>query len=295
MSNRQGNKKSFQQLLLALRGTVQASYKLVPALIIVATCLTIGVVSVIILSSRLMVGAVLLVVLTVAIVVYASTVKYGEAALALVAGVLTAYSVTWTPNRFIAFVTVWLSFTFAALIISSIKIAARTEDIYRQAALTLAPSLDVSPEIEASLRTIGQGGSYGTLGPIQRAEAIRFFAFRKLPLEQIGAALHAVETLTVITQIEPKAISAFVADIYKVFDLTIQSNHEVVLDYIHLIIQGSAVPPTDFIKAFEHSRRYILSRSLDLVDYFERLRSALESGVAPEAVGEYFRDQLEQP
>lgn len=286
-------RKSFRQLLSSLRGTLQAGYKLVPSFIIIATLLSTGVVYVTLKSTKLMVGVVLLVVLAVAIIVYASTSKYGEAALALVAGLLTAYSVTWTPSRFIAFIAVWLTFSFFALIISSVRIAAQQEDIYRQASLALADNVAESPVIEAQLKQIGQHSTYATLGPIQRAEAIRLFVFRRIPLEFIGSALNAVETLSVITDIDHKTISAFVADIYKVFDSVLPDIHQGVTDHIYLILRRSAVPPIDFIRAFGYSRWVVLSRILGPLEYFEQLKEALESGVAPETVGDYFRNKFE--
>src|SRR5687767_2968720 len=98
--NKQTVRKSFYEVWRAFGATIQSLYKLAPCLVIVMGAVIAGVTWLALFSSKLMLGTVLLVVWAVAIVVYVSTRKYGEAALALVAGLLTAYSVTWNTPRF---------------------------------------------------------------------------------------------------------------------------------------------------------------------------------------------------
>src|SRR5438105_2763695 len=104
--------KSFYEVWRAFIAAVQSLYKLVPCLVIVMALVIAGVTWLALFSSKLMLGIVLLVVLAVAIIVYVSTQRYGEAALALVAGLLTAYSVNWNGKRFIGFIAVWSGFSF---------------------------------------------------------------------------------------------------------------------------------------------------------------------------------------
>jgi hypothetical protein len=82
------------------------------------------------------------------------------------------------------------------------------------------------------------------------------------------------------------------ADAYRIFEATTKEQGETILEILHQTIRLSAVPPSDFMIAFEHSRRLVLSRSIDAVTYFTDLRIALEAGVAPEDMGEYLSSRL---
>ena len=57
----------------------------------------------------------IILVLATSLGIFIKTGNYGEAALALVAGLLTIYSVEWTTGRWLAFVSVWITFTMIAL------------------------------------------------------------------------------------------------------------------------------------------------------------------------------------
>lgn len=291
---KEGIQKSLYQVLVELRATLKSLYGLAPFAVVVLTILAAGIVSVAVLSAKLMVSVVLLVVLAVAVMVYISTNEYGEAALALVAGLLTVYSVNWTPWTFVGFISVWLAFSFFALMISSIRLAAKSESIYRQAALALAPSADVSGPVESQLKEIGADKTLRSLGPIERAEVIRLFAFRRLPMGMISPALKAVEILSVITQIEHQVVAKFIADVYRVFDFATPADHVGVLDTLFVTLRESAVPPVDFFTGFDASRHLILSRAINPTKFFGLLREALESGVAPAETAHYLAKSLEE-
>ena len=120
------------------------------------------------------------------------------------------------------------------------------------------------------------------------------FAYRKLPIESQPNALKAVAILSVITQIEPKIIGSFIADAYKVFDFVNKHEQTQLVNILYKTIKESPVAPIDFIKAFETSRRLILSRKIDPNVYLNLLRKALESGVEPEKVNEYMQHEISE-
>lgn len=137
-----------------LKSTIQALNKLVPCLVLVAAFLAAAVIAVSLLSVQLMMGVTILVVLLVSIVVYSQTNNYGEAALALVAGLLTAFTVDWTAGRFIAFVVSWVGLSLFSLLVSSVKLAAENEEIYSDAARSICPSRP--SEVQKQLEEIGK-------------------------------------------------------------------------------------------------------------------------------------------
>ena len=282
--SRQKISQSFNEVWLSFLNTVKAAYELAPFLVIVIAGVVVAVTYIAVSSANLMMGVVLLLVLGITIIVYATTDNFGEAALALVAGLLTAYSVTWTPSKFVAFIAVWSAFSFSALLISSIKLASRSESLYRQAAIAICESsLEVS-STEKRLQEIGKDSTIEGLGPIEKAETILIFAHRKLPIESQSSALKAVSILSVITQLKPKIIGSFIADAYKVFDFVTTDEQSKLVDVLYKTIKESPVAPEDFINAFENSRRLILSRVIHPTPYLKMLKESLESGISPEGV-----------
>lgn len=280
-------KQTFYEVRTSFIATVKAAYKLAPLFVIIMSGIIVVVTYLSISSAKLMMGVVLLIVLGVTVIVYATTENFGEAALALVAGLLTAYSVTWTADRFIAFIAVWSAFSFLALMISSFKLASRSESLYRQAAISISENQCQVSQKEKELQKIGKDNTIEGLGPIERAEVLLIFSYRKLPMNVLPAALKAVAILSVITQIQSKTIASFIADVYKVFDFAFPDQQDQLVDILYKNIKESPVAPIDYIDAFKHSRRLILSRSVDPLSYLKLLRRALESGTSPDGVIEY--------
>jgi hypothetical protein len=268
----------------AMIAVIKATYAMAPVLVVFLGIVVFGVVALALTSAKLMIGFVLLIVLLVTIIVFASTSNFGEATLALVAGVLTAYSVNWTSGKFIAFVTIWFGFLAIAIVISSIKIAARSEAIYRDAAIAYSSSDADVPEVEKRLQAIAKDRTQDGLGPIERAEVLRLFSFRKLPVEAMPDALRATIVLSVITQIDHMHVAVFVADAFKVFEPRRPGIGTDLADILYRSIKGSAVPPADYIRGFECARHLILSGSVEPLVFLDRLQAALEAGVPPEIV-----------
>jgi hypothetical protein len=179
--------------------------------------------------------------------------------------------------------------------IASLKIAAKHESIYRSAAIALheATGEGSIPVLEKQLQAIADGVKQQGLGPIERAEVIRLFVFRRLPVETYALALKNVAILSIITDVEPHTVAAFVADVYRLFDHLKPGERDAAMNLVYLAIRMSAVPPHDFLKAFQHSRSIALSKSLAPMDYFTELREALEAGIAPEQTGEYLEERLQ--
>lgn len=280
-------KQSFKQALNSLAATIKEAYKLAPFVVTVLLCIAVAVSYISISSSKLMMGMVLLLVLGITIIVYATSGNFGEAALALVAGLLTAYSVTWTPSKFIAFVAVWSAFSGSALLISSLKLASRSEELYRQAAIAMSNKRFEVTTLEKQLQKITKDSSIQWLGPIEKAETILIFAYRKLPLESQTNALRAVGIISAITQLSPKQIASFIADAYKIFNFSTVAEQTKLVDILYKNIKESSVAPEEFICAFNNSRRLILSGRIEPNEYLGLLKKSLESGISPEDMYEY--------
>lgn len=182
-------RQSLTDAFAALGAAVASAYKLAPAVVVMASLVAAGVITLSLWSTTLMMGMVLLIVWGVSLLVYAKTANFGEAALALVAGLLTVFSVEWTPRRFVAFSVAWVGFALMALLVSSIRIASKVETIYQQAAYAAAQHPGEADEVERRLREIGEKSKLGQVGPVERAEILRLPGFRA----KIGATRELAE------------------------------------------------------------------------------------------------------
>ncbi len=85
--------------------------------------------------------------------------------------------------------------------------AAKDQVIYREAAIYI----DVlrSDDIEKQLRNMADSVTNGTLGPIEKANAIRIMAFRKIPIDSMKYMLELVQILTTLANLDAKSITLF--------------------------------------------------------------------------------------
>ena len=285
------NRTSLNKGLLALSNTIQSANQLVPGCIFVSLLLSGAIAFVAFRFASVMMGTIVIVVLFSSLLIYSSSHNYGEAALALVAGLLTAFTVEWTPGQFAVFLFSWVILTAAVILISSVRLAADVEETYTDAALAI--DADHSQQLMKELRSIEKKAKTEMLGPTERAEVIRLFAFRKLPIPSMQYGLQAVEMLSTITKVDHESVASFVVDIYKVFESEPGPLYKTLLDQVYENIREARVSPSEFIDAFCNSRSIALSREIDPEEYLAELRSALDRGIPPSEVYEFLIGRLD--
>jgi hypothetical protein len=174
--------------------------------------------------------------------------------------------------------------------ISSVRLAAKTESLYRQAALAIA--VDGGHETtEKALRAIGEHTPMGMLGPVERAEVLRIFALRQLPIGVMELTLKATETLATATTVEAKSVAVFFADVYHAIGRSANTEFLPTVDFIYATIKGSPAPPEEFFEAFRECRHLLLSGAVDLTTLLRGVRDALAVGVPAFEVDSYISER----
>ncbi len=286
--------RSLSEVFRSLGAVIKSSYQLAPGAV---GCLLIVVVPGIVLVGRwseTRQATVLVLVLAVALLVYFSTKNYGEAALALAAGLFSVYSVEWSLKNFLSFVAIWIVFSVVAFLSSSIRLASRVEDIYRQAAI-LSAGADEWKDREKQLRAISRFKGLGMLSPTEKADVLRLFSFRRIPVPLMEAALQATETVSVVTKVEPIRVAGLIADVTRAAEAAGGSSAQGVADSVVQTMRDAAVAPTDFFTAFEVSRNLMFREDVGVESYFPALREVLEAGVRPEHSYERLKSELGLP
>ncbi len=226
-----------------------------------------------------MTGSAVVLIIVLSLSIFAVRGNFGEALLSLVGGLLAVFAQEWTPERYIAFSVGWIGFALLAFLIASIKLAAKAEVLFKQAALKLVGAGDQLVATEKLLREIAGEGKLSTIGPTEKAEIIRDFSFRGLPLRSFSSALKATERLSIITRCDIGRVVIFVADFFNTYDPEDELEAEKLTDRLYESIQLTPVPPEEFFLAFERSRRLIVSGSTDPDDFLSALSSCLSDAV----------------
>lgn len=279
----------------SLRAALNGAYKLAPFTVLVLLFLSWAIVWLIVQWSPLMTGTAVLIILAVSVVIFIARNNFGEALLSLVGGLLSIFAYEWTLERYVAFSVAWIGFALSALLIASLKVAAKNEEIYLQAAMRLVSSAEEMKEMAKVLEKIGQPTSpMPMLGPIERAEIIRTFAFRNLDPKLFSEGLRATENLSVITKCGTNTISIFVSDFFQSLIPADGLEATGITDELFCFIQETPVPPEEFFAAFENSRRLLVSRAITPTEYLDELHKCLSEGVSVDAIYQEIKNRLKK-
>ena len=282
--DKHGIGESLSDVTKSLGSTLKAAYELAPFAVVMLALLSIGLVWLTVQWTPLMTGSAVILVLILSLSIFAFRGNFGEALLSLVGGLLSIFAYEWTSERYIAFSVAWIGFALFALLIASIKLAARNEEIYRQAAIKLVGSGSQLKPTEKRLKEIGAKTDLSMLDPVERAEVIRTFAFRNLPIDLFSSGLTATEILSVITKCEIHAVAVFVADFFQSFQPQDDSAARRITDKLYNSIRSTPVPPEEYFAAFEKSRRLIVSQLINPNTFLVDLQECLAHGIAVEDV-----------
>ncbi len=278
------------KLFKSLKNTILSLYDLAPIAVSVGLVVVIGLIWALSrLTDTMMVG-VLVIVFFVSIFIYIKTNNYGEASLALVAGLLTVFTVEWTMTLAITFTAIWIGLSVFAMLYQSIKMAAEHENVFRQAAIWI--DFSHMENVEKDLRNIAKNSLKGQIGPIEGAKTIRLLAFNKHPTEFMSRTLESIEMITTVTDVNYETITLFHAELYKMLDPISENRYHQEIGRVYKSLRSIPVPPNDFFNAFEKTRRWALSGRIKVDEYFKYLQTGLEHGLAPEDINNYMANQV---
>lgn len=288
MSERKGLYQVFKELNNSLKNLFKGS----PSIIFILFC--IGIIAtyyILSYSLTVMTGVAVILVIVTSLIVYFKTKNYGEASLALVAGLLTIFTVEWTIGLAIVFIVAWLTFTAIALIYYSVSLAAKSEDIYLQSAQFLSKNPDKTDEIKDKLEEIGKS-TEGLLGPIERAEALRVLAFRKVPLNEMQDYLKGIDLISSITKVDYIEVSNFFGELYSIMEITPDDQFKPTIDGIYDIIKQTPTHPKEYIEAFKESRRLVLNEEIELIRLMYGIQGGLSKGETKDTIQEYLLENV---
>lgn len=277
----------------ALVSLIKTLYKGMPGLMLVFSLLVIYLATQLAINTTAMITILSFVIIISSILIYSKSNNYGEAVLALSAGLFTVYTVTWTPSLFLGFIIVWVLFTIIVFLIISVRMAANIESIYLQASSSLHNTKYTDIQMKQKLESISNSLKDSILMPEERAEIIRLFSFRKIELEKMQVALKWVNIYYAITKIPYMDIAHFVAAIIKntsIFDSGVSIDD--VFDYIYVGMRDTPASPDEYMEAFKKTR-HILASTRSTILYFRTLNDFFYSGEPASDIENFVKQNVE--
>lgn len=281
---------TFNEALKDLQNTLDAAYQLAPAVVVIGIILAATVAYISLIFIEILQGFIVVLIIIISILVYYKSNNYGEAALALMAGLLAAFTVDWTQNKLIVIMTAVLGFLFFILLIGSIKLAAKSESIYLDAAIYI--DVNRAKEISKQLKKISDSIPTKRLGPIDKAEAIRIMAFRKISIDSMNYMLKMIEIISAMADMDAKFATLFLISLSRIFDIAPGPSFESKMDEIVNFYRESPISHEEFAKSFMNSKHFVIFGKVDQSRYRLLLREGLENGVAPEEICDFIQEKI---
>lgn len=267
-------------------------YKGMPILMVSFTFLIIFLAEKVGSNTTFQIGMLTAVIFLSSIAVYFKSKNYGEAVLSLSAGLFTVYTVTWTKSLFISFIVVWVMFTIVIFLATSIRISSTIQSIYMEATFAIKHSQLSDKECERQLQAISADLKDCIIGPVERAEIIRVFAYRKIPISNMKMGLKWVNIFYSLTRISYLILADFVAVVIKNASILNQRiTGDMIFEHIYSGMRNAPVTPQEYVEAFQQTRHFLI-RNKNIVLYFDTLNTFFDSGISPNDMGVFFEQSL---
>jgi len=284
--------KSLSNSCKRLISLLKTMYKNMPVLMVAFTFLVVYLSTQIAFNMNVMVCILSFVVVASAIIIYVKTENYGEAVLALSAGLFTVYTVTWTLSLFLGFISVWVLFTVIVFFITSIRSISNIESILLEASMLLHNAEFTDEQIMRQLEEISNSLKNCVLMPEQRATIIRLFCFRKIEIDRISIALKWVNIYYSITKIPYLEIASFVTEVIKNTSvLNAGATIDDIFDYIYVGMRDTPASPLEYMQAFKRTR-YILASTKNTLLYFNSINKFFYTGKSSSIIEEYVKKNV---
>lgn len=263
-----------------------------PVLMISFTFITIFLAEKISSNTTFLLGMLTVVIFLSTIAVYFKSKNYGEAVLALSAGLFTVYTVTWTTSLFISFIVVWVMFTIVVFLASSIRLSSTIQSIYMEATFAIKNLQLSDKECEKQLQAISYNLKDSIMGPVEKAETLRVFAYRKISLSDMKIGIKWVNIYFSLTRISYLTLADFVAVVIKNASIINQTiTGDMVFEHIYSGMRNAPVTPQEYIETFQQTR-HLLIRNKNIVLYFDALNTYFDSGTSPNDIEAFFETAL---
>lgn len=221
-----------------------------------------------------------LLIFVVSVGIYAKNKSISETMLTFMIGVLTVFTIDWEEADFRLFMFFYLVFNLMIFVIGSINLAVKKDNILIQAANSLCNEFNYD-EIHRRLNKIfDRSTPNNQLAPIERAEVIRFLAFRRIDIDDMLKALSSIEIIKTVWEIDLSKACGVFYTLY-VFSYNHFPHKNASKNTIELFnkILTIALPPEQFFELFLKTKKKIISGEMDFETYIKKIKELAINGM----------------
>lgn len=263
----------------ALIGTIHALYRLSPFFVVCFLAIIYYLILGIAQTDFYTIFAIAIIVI-VAIFIYIKSNNFGEASLSLAAGMLSVFSIKWEKSLFIAFSVTWVCFSMFSILVTSIRIAAKVEDITRRTALRI--NMTNYKEVTKRLELIRKNCKL--IDPVEACSVQLLLAYYNIPMEVFPDAMEKIQELEVITDLNYKICTIFIIDIWQM-----AKNIPAFLLYFNCLFQfliEASFPPEDVFNLVKSTKYNVISGKYAFTDYIKTMREKMNNTSSIEDIKE---------
>jgi hypothetical protein len=218
--------------------------------------------------------------------VYAKNKSFFETMIAFLLGILTIFSITWDTEKAIIVGSMFFGFFILFSALSAVRLSSEIETILTHAS-NFMQSGNQKDNFKVLNEIVKQKSKYGQLHIEDRAKAVRFFIFIKVPINDLKASLDIIEILKTVYQISLEESLNFYRSI---FILDKRGNYNNVstlgLELIFSRITQLPLVPQEFFQIFNLSKKSIYNKYNSIFEYLDEMESLLEQGLDIDSIVE---------
>lgn len=278
--------KNLYEVLRAFSNVVADLFRKFPFFFFIIIGSIFLVIQIVLKSSFWVIAILCLLVTLLSLVIYSKNDNFGETSLTFILGLFTVFSIGWEPEKAYLFSFFFLGFITFVFLISSIKIAAKKESILTQAASYY--NMNNFKHFYKELCKIADPSTqYGQLPIIKRAEVVRYFSFRKIPLNDIRALLEMTEQLSTISSIDYLKSAELLHTLYVTLNYSDQLWKYNILLFLNNL---SSLPcsPSEFFRIFDLTKKHMILKKIQQDEYLELIIENTKLGLTPEDIEQIF-------
>jgi hypothetical protein len=220
-----------------------------------------------------------------AFILYMYQDSYIEAFLAFFLGILTVFTIEWDDKKTLIFIIAYFGLNIFVFIGSSIKLAAKIEDILKRAA---SYDFSINHDIQYKvLKTIAnKPTTYQQIRPIERAEIIDFMCFLKVPNSKLYAAINKIETVKVLTRSDLTTSLNLYRALFMISKRLYSTDDEVernVNTHIENILRLT-MTPNEITNLLRLTRKHLIQRRIELEDYYKFISRSIDKGLSEDEI-----------
>lgn len=283
-------KKSFKNVIQSTKVFLQSLLEAMPWIYLFVIVLSNFIIKLFSHSENISLVLLGILIILMSCIVYIKEGSYAEVSLSFILALIALFSLSWKKSYVVMFGLFYSSFNLLVVMLASIKLAVKKENILTQASLNYKHLPKSHKEIYITLNNMTKTGKRTSLlGPIDKSNAINYLSFRRIPIEYLEDSLYLVELIKTAYQTDlDKAVKLYTY----IYTLVIKlMGKEFDKQYIIRILDNITTIPLqfeDFFYLFEKLKKEVIVGNIDLLNLLHYIKLSAEKGFNKEDIVENY-------